>query len=259
MDAPALVDAHCHLGLMSDGAAFAAGCAAAGLEVFDCGVNPRDTYAARRRDAACPGIIPGAGLHPWWIADGRCSEDDVALLCEQAERERFIGEVGLDFSPRFAGSEQAQQAAFERLCRTLAKRPLPGRIVSIHAVRAAGTVLDILDGHGLLKAAPDSPAVVFHWFSGTSDDFARARGAGCFFSVGERMLKTRRGREYARQIPLGQLLLETDAPEKPAQQPAPMDIRASLARAAAVIAELKGTDAPAIIRATTATWHHLIA
>ena len=33
--------------------------------------------------------------------------------------------------------------------------------------------------------------------------------------MNERMLATKRGREYARQIPLDRLLLETDAPAEP--------------------------------------------
>lgn len=35
----------------------------------------------------------------------------------------------------------------------------------------------------------------------------------CYFSVNERMLGTKRGREYARQIPLDKLLIETNARE----------------------------------------------
>ena len=41
---------------------------------------------------------------------------------------------------------------------------------------------------------------------------AQAVDAGCFFSVSARMLETKRGREYAKAIPLRKLLLETDAP-----------------------------------------------
>lgn len=35
---------------------------------------------------------------------------------------------------------------------------------------------------------------------------------GCWFSVGERMLATKRGRAYVQSIPSDRLLLETDAP-----------------------------------------------
>ncbi len=209
---PRLFDAHCHLDLMTYPNAVADETAAIGLGVFDCGVNPCDFEAAKKWASRYPNIIAGVGLHPWWLADGRCGPAEVNLLCEVAAQERYIGEIGLDFSARFAGSEPLQIQAFDRLCDTLVQHPLTGRVISIHAVRSAGAVLDVLESHGLLIPNPDSPVIIFHWFSGTSDELVRARDASCYFSVNERMLASKRGREYARQIPLDHLLLETDAP-----------------------------------------------
>jgi len=212
---------------------------ALGLGLFDCGVDPRDFAAAKKRAGRYPNIIAGAGLHPWWLADGRCGPAEVNLLCEVAAQERYIGEVGLDFSARYAGSEPLQIQAFDRLCDTLAQHPLTGRVISIHAVRSAGTVLDVLESHGLLIPNPDSPAIIFHWFSGASDELARARNAGCYFSVNERMLATKRGREYARQIPLDRLLLETDAPAESQADASARQLITSLKSASLHIAELK--------------------
>ena len=213
--------------------------AAIGLGVFDCGVDPRDFAAAKKRASRYPNIIAGVGLHPWWLADGRCGPAEVNLLCEVTAQERYIGEVGLDFSARFAGSEPLQMQALDRLCDTLVQRPLAGRVISIHAVRSAGTVLDVLESHGLLIPNPDSPVIIFHWFSGTSDELVRARNAGCYFSVNERMLATKRGREYARQIPLDRLLLETDAPAEPDAETSARQLVDSLIRVSEVIAALK--------------------
>lgn len=213
--------------------------AAIGLGVFDCGVDPRDFAAAKRRASRYLNIIAGVGLHPWWLVDGRCGPAEVNLLCEAAAQERYIGEVGLDFSARFAGSEPLQTQALDRLCDTLVQHPLTGRVISIHAVRSAGAVLDVLESHGLLIPNPDSPAIIFHWFSGTSDELARARNAGCYFSVNERMLATKRGREYARQIPLDRLLLETDAPAEPQADASARQLITSLKSASLHIAELK--------------------
>lgn len=212
---------------------------ALGLGLFDCGVDPRDFAAAKKRAGRYPNIIAGAGLHPWWLADGCCGPAEVNLLCEVAAQERYIGEVGLDFSARYAGSEPLQIQAFDRLCDTLAQHPLTGRVISIHAVRSAGTVLDVLESHGLLIPNPDSPAIIFHWFSGASDELARARNAGCYFSVNERMLATKRGREYARQIPLDRLLLETDAPAESQADASARQLITSLKSASLHIAELK--------------------
>lgn len=239
-------DAHCHFDLMARPNAVAHEAATMGLGLFDCGVDPRDFAGARERSSNNSHVIAGVGLHPWWIADGRCGAAEVDLLCELASRKRFIGEVGLDFSQRFADTEGTQMQAFERLCQTLSQSPLPDRALSIHAVRAAGAALDILESSGLLKGAPNSPAIIFHWFSGTSDELNRARSSGCYFSINERMLATKRGREYARQIPLDRLLLETDAPTEPDAETSARQLIDSLIRASEVIAALKNCSAESV-------------
>ena len=229
--------------------------AAIGLGVFDCGVDPRDFAAAKKRASRYPNIIAGVGLHPWWLADGRCGPAEVNLLCKVAAQERYIGEVGLDFSARFAGSEPLQMQALDRLCDALVQCPLAGRVISIHAVRSAGTVLDVLESHGLLIPNPDSPAIIFHWFSGTSDELVRARNVGCYFSVNERMLASKRGREYARQIPLDRLLLETDAPAEANTETSAQSLIKSLTRTSMRIASLKNCDAKHIESAVLANAH----
>lgn len=239
---PQLFDAHCHLDLMARPDAVADEATALGLVLFDCGVDPHDFARAKKRACGRSNIFAGIGLHPWWLADGRCGPAEVNLLCEVAAQERYIGEVGLDFSARFAGSEPLQIQALDRLCDALVQSPLAGCVISIHAVRSAGTVLDILESHGLLTPSPDSPAIIFHWFSDTSNEFVRARSAGCYFSVNERMLASKRGREYARQIPLDRLLLETDAPAEPNTETSAQSLIRSLTRTSERIASLKKCD-----------------
>lgn len=237
-----LFDAHCHLDLMACPDTVADETTALSLGLFDCGVDPHDFAAAKTRASHHPNIIAGVGLHPWWLADGRCSAIEIDLLCEVAAQERFIGEIGLDFSARFAGTGEMQTQAFTLLCQTLSQCPVTGRVLSIHAVRSAGVVLDILESHGLFADKTDSPAIIFHWFSGTSGELARARNTGCYFSVNERMLATRRGREYARQIPLERMLLETDAPAEPQTDASALMLATSLTNAARSVSVLKNCD-----------------
>ena len=252
---PQLIDAHCHLDLMAHPDAVADEATALGLGLFDCGVDPRDFASVHGRTRRPPTVIKGIGLHPWWLADGHCGFDEINLLCEVAAQERYIGEVGLDFSARFAGSEPLQTQALDQLCEALAQHPLTGRVISIHAVRSAGTVLDVLESHGLLIPNPSSPVIIFHWFSGTSDELVRARDAGCYFSVNERMLASKRGREYARQIPLDRLLLETDAPAEPNTETSAQSLIRSLTRTSMRIASLKNCDAKRIESVVSANAH----
>lgn len=236
-----LLDMHCHLDLMANGPAVAAEAAALGLGILNASVTPESFRASRGAYAGLPHVRCAAGLHPWWIDDGSCGEDDVRILIDELARTPFVGEVGLDYGRRHASSAAAQRAAFERIARACAARPLPCRLLTIHAVRAATDVLDILERYDLTRTA----ACIIHWFSGTGDELARARASGCLFSVNESMLATRRGREYARQIPVDRLLLETDLPSCDGPGSA-ADIAASLERTLAAVAELKRADPAAL-------------
>ena len=161
-----------------------------------------------------------------------------------------------------AGAEPPRSTYFasslaERLCQALSQHPLAGRVLSIHAVRAAGATLDILESSGLLKNDPNSPTIIFHWFSGTSDELVRARHAGSFFSINERMLATKRGREYARQIPLNRLLLETDAPAEQNKETTARQLVDSLARTSEVVAAIKKCDSRSIESAVLGNTHSI--
>lgn len=240
--APRLIDMHCHLDRMANGVEIAREAAQAGTGFFCTTVTPQDAASARERFEGYPNVRVGVGLHPWWIADGTCTMADAERAAEMAATSPYIGEVGLDAGKRGAGSLDAQQRALELIVRTIAERPLPRRAISIHAVRTADAILDILDRHGLTEQA----ACIFHWFSGTSDELARARRLGCFFSINEHMLRTKRGREYARIVPADRLLLETDAP--PALD-APYELAAiegSLTAALGQLAQIRGCDIEAL-------------
>lgn len=237
-----LFDMHCHLDRMANADEVAREAVANDMALFCTTVTPADALAARSRFGTPPNVRVGVGLHPWWIADGRCGEIEIEQAAQLAAASRFIGEVGLDFGPRHAANAQRQLDALEAIARACAGHPVEGRVLSIHAVRSAGEALDVFERHGLTASAH----CIFHWFSGTSDQLARALDAGCLFSISERMLATRRGREYARQIPLDRLLLETDLP-KQLDKPCSADqIEASLMRALHELAHIRGTDEHAL-------------
>lgn len=251
-----LADMHCHLDRMTNAEEVARDAAAAGIAIFDTTVTPRDARAARARFAPQGNVVVGVGLHPWWLADGRCGDADVADLAALAATAPFIGEVGLDFGPKHHASKDVQVDAFEHLCAAIAAHPLPCRVLSIHAVRAAGCALDVLEAHGLLGR--DDVTCIFHWFSGTSDELARARRAGCRFSVNEHMLRTKRGREYARQLPVDRLLLETDAPPGLDAPYSAVELEASLTRTLEAIAEMRAIPVCELATHIAATSQHLL-
>ena len=215
MEAPhdTLYDMHCHIGFAANAAEVAASAAArGGLQALSCTVTPSE-YEQQRAALAGFGFARVAlGLHPWWVADGRCGPEGVERFCALAPGERFIGEIGIELTERYGAPEQRerQQAALARALAACNEGP-DGKLVSVHAVRATEPLLDALEAAGTCRRH----VVAFHWYSDTPEGLKRAVGMGCRFSVGSYMLETRRGREYARIIPEAQLLLETDAPSRP--------------------------------------------
>lgn len=232
-------DAHAHMSFAPDVASFASWFTERFAGAFSTTVSPADYRFAQQALASFPKIKVGVGAHPWWVAQGKISDEDKSLLPGLVASARYIGEVGLDFGKNglaksvFATDEQTKQAQVEVLRTIFAaakKNPAPsvaediesakeakeageakgGRVFSFHAVRGADVIMDMLEEYELLE----DNTIIFHWFSGSSAQLKRARNLGCFFSVNAFMLQTKRGREYAKAIPLDRLLIETDLPEE---------------------------------------------
>ena len=234
------VDTHCHLGWFADPAAVARDAAALDLEMLAVTVNPEEYLRTRESLEVRSNVALAAGLHPWWVREAR----DADALCELLPETRFVGEIGLDAAPRHAANWDAQLRAFERICDCCAKTSAPTepKVLSIHAVRCTGTVLDVLEHTGAAEAC----YCILHWFSGSPDELWRAVHLGCRFSLGERSLATRRGREYARILPAELLLTETDLPEGKHSPSTAEDIVNSLERTVAGIAAARNTTAEAV-------------
>ena len=224
-----MIDAHVHLDFMANGEEVAQDAAAAGVRLLAATVTPDGFLNARERFESFDNVTLGLGLHPWWVERAGDADGLVALLGETA----FVSEVGLDFGRRHESTRDAQLQAFARIAHECAERG--GKTLSIHAVHAAREALDILEESGALQTC----TCIFHWFTGPSDQLKRAIDAGCFFSAGERMLATGKGREYVKAIPANRLLTETDAPAQQGQACAFSDLLASLERVREGVASIK--------------------
>lgn len=226
-----LFDAHVHLNWFKNPEQAAAQAQKLGIAALCCTVTPKEYRDASALLSKYANVRVAAGAHPWFV-------DEAAGAIGAIDDSAWVGEVGLDFGAKHESSKKEQLRVFEAVCEACSGG---GKTLSLHSVRSAGTVMDVLERTGTI----DSCRCVFHWFSGTSEELARAREAGCWFSVGERMLGTRRGREYARQIPSGRLLLETDLPEAEQDGSTVADIAESLLSAAGILKSLKEDWEPA--------------
>lgn len=207
-------DMHIHLDLMARIASFVQDAQQQGLALLACTVTPANYQQLAAEHGAWSGhdnVVLAAGAHPWWIADGRIGGPELAALIDSLSTCRFVGEIGLDFSRRTpADSHERQCEALRLICRAAAQTSDPDqpRVLSLHSIQSARTVLEILDETGCLERC----RCIYHWFSASTPELWEAIEAGCWFSVGLQSVSTGRGREYAKLIPKDRLLLETDYP-----------------------------------------------
>ena len=261
---PTYFDMHCHLGLATNtldavreldalgAGAFAVGVMPAEQEIAK---NPLTPFSQGQESVSSSTFVRwGVGLHPWWVADGRAGEAQLDTILAAIPSSTYIGEVGLDFGRKHDGGSagRARQVhAFKRIAQACAEEG--GRVLSLHAAASAREVFEILKSSGAI----DNCRCIFHWYSGDGETFHAAVQAGCYFSVNHFMLETKRGREYARQIPVTQLVLETDMPpEGEAYHVAAMQNQ--LAATCAAIAQLRDACADALAETVAETSRALL-
>lgn len=212
-----LVDFHCHLDLFPDYVRAFAECDRVGIEVFTMTTTPRAWLRNWELAEKHKHIRPGLGLHPQLIAE-RGSE--IKLWEDLLPRAKFVGEVGLDAGPCYVKSFEDQKQVFQRILR--ACNEAGGRILSVHSIRSAKTVLDMIERW----LPPQKGKIILHWFTGGRTEAKRAVQLGCFFSVNHQMLHNPKNREMIAEIPADRILTETDGPfTKLAGKPCtPMDV-----------------------------------
>ena len=132
--------------------------------------------------------------------------DDMALFETLIEKSFYVGEVGLDFSREYIKTKEVQIKIFQKIIDLCEK--YGEKTISIHSLKSAGSVLDILQNSKKRK----NNIYILHWFTGTMGELKRAVEMGCYFSINPRMFKTKSGIEIIKKIPIERVLLESDAP-----------------------------------------------
>lgn len=202
-----LYDMHCHLDFADNAKDVAAEVQDCDLTALCSTVVPSSYVAAVEEFKPWPHVQVALGLHPWWVAQDRISEVDIARFESLAPTTPFIGEIGLDFHSKRRETKDRQEEVLYRLLSALNDAE-DQKVIFLHGVRAGDELLNMLDR----CQTTDKHICVFHWFQGTPDDFGRALSQDCWFSVGMRMLATEAGRMFAKAVPSDRLVIETDNP-----------------------------------------------
>lgn len=198
-----LIDTHFHLDLMDNMQLMIRDLQTASIGVLAVGTTPMAFTHEKRFCSGVNTIKVGLGMHPQLIAE---RGQEIDLFLRLVDDTRFIGEVGLDFSSSHIASRSQQIICFRKIAKACAERG--GKVLSIHAVKSTGVVIEELHAAGTLK----NNLCIIHWFTGTAAERKKALEAGVWFSVNPKMLRTKGGQETIKAIPKDRLLLETDAP-----------------------------------------------
>ena len=200
-------DTHCHLGYNehADPDTLVQRAREAGVTtIIDVGNDLASSVQCIAHAAGLPGVWATVGIHPNNAIEA--TEGVLARIRDLAQHPRVvgIGETGLDWFRDHCPPVRQEESfrAHIRLAKELDKA------LVIHNRDASDDIVRVLqDEH-----APDR--TVFHCFSGDADLVATCADAGWYMSFAGNVTFTNAPalREAARQVPLGLLLAETDAP-----------------------------------------------
>jgi TatD DNase family protein len=241
------IDTHCHLNLpplSTNLSQVLQRAAAAKVRRFICpGVSPAGWSSIAATAAVNPAIAPAFGIHPQWV-----NSESYGML---PELERYlasavaVGETGLDYSDKNI-DRRLQQELFRRQLRLAGKYSLP---VIIHCRRAFADLLRIV--------AEESAGIVggvMHAFSGSVETARECISLGLLIGIAGAVTWSNaiKPLQVVREIPLEQLLLETDSPDlTPEPYRGMSNEPAYLPAIARKIAAIKGVPVEAVAAATT--------
>jgi len=203
-----LIDTHCHIDVAefdADRAEVLARCRRLGVSrIVVPAVDAAGWDGLLALCGAEPGLYPALGLHPVYVDKHRA--DDIPALESAIARHRpvAVGEIGLDFFLTEL-DPQRQQALFEAQLCIARDAGLP---VILHARKAHDRIL------ATLRRIPVRGGIV-HAFNGSEQQAAQFIDRGFKLGFGGTLTYERstRIRRLAQNLPVGALVLETDAPD----------------------------------------------
>jgi TatD DNase family protein len=194
-----MIDTHCHLDQIDSPEAVVRQAEDRAVTIIAVTNLPSHYAMALAHLKDCRYVKPALGFHPLMAA---ANPQELMPFIRLAKTAEYIGEIGLDFSPKGTPTKEAQLTCFERILEALKARH---RFVTIHSRQAVLPVLDSIQRNGI-------GPVVFHWFTGSRSELDRVITAGHYLSINPAMLGTSTGKRVLEATPIDRILTETDAP-----------------------------------------------
>ncbi|XP_041355082.1 putative deoxyribonuclease TATDN3 isoform X2 [Gigantopelta aegis] len=157
-------------------------------------------------------VLPCLGVHPvQQDADQARSvnlkdiENVAAILERHHERLGAVGEIGLDFTPRFCKADDdktTQKLVFTQQVQLAQKYDLP---INVHSRSAGRPTIALLKELGASR-------VLMHAFDGKPSVALDGVRAGFYFSIPPSIVRSQQKDKLVSQLPLENIILETDSP-----------------------------------------------
>jgi TatD DNase family protein len=158
------------------------------------------------------GLVHAAlGIHPWNVNVLKENEleETLKLITDQNQKNAVIavGEIGLD--AKYQTLWDKQLTVFDKMLRLAETLKLP---VIIHSRGTTAQIVEMLPSYNIKK-------VLLHWFSYPLTALHQAVSHGYFITEGPPTAYSNGIREVVAQVPITNLITETDGPVKYYKQP----------------------------------------
>ena len=168
-------------------------------------------YAEQRMDAARNKYIPTEleknpncrFVENAFVAQlAKNNDPELKLFEKYLDETSYIGEIGLDFSKEFSGTQDVQIDSLRSILSLVRNKK---KLVSVHSRKAERILLQLLREYEIQN-------VIWHWYSGPLSLIPQIESLGHYFSVNEAMTKSIKGKKIIQHISRERLLTESDAP-----------------------------------------------
>jgi len=225
---PVLVDAHAHLDEYPD---TWLGAVLNQLEedhivTISTAMAPQAYERALLIEERSPYVLATVGVHPWNASYFVTRLDELEGALGPSP---MFGEIGLDFrNVRDPLLYDSQERVFEFFLSAAREQD---KVVNVHTSGAETECLELLERYDIARA-------IIHWYSGPPEPLRRLVARGYYFTFGCEILSSELIRTVAQEVPVAQLLTETDNPGGPQWvfgEPAMPDLVKTVLQALAIV------------------------